>query len=187
MSPSARSAAITAPRSCRSRAGMCTYCRFILTLALSLSLCLSLSVLYMFIYGICISYIHIKYCSCDQQLLGALSLSIAVTLYKITLIHTHTQIHNTHVLFAVNLRIRSWSLCMNSSHIHCMAFLLSLLFKCREIRYDIMEDHSFLGHSYDSPSIMRHSMLRWHCPQCSRTENPLALSLFPSTLAPPCP
>lgn len=43
---------------------------------------------------------------------------------------------------------------MNSSHIHCMAFLLSLLFKCRQIRYDIMEDHSFLGHSYDSPSIM---------------------------------
>lgn len=140
-------------------------CRYVYVLpiythsrSLSLSLSLSLSVLYMFIYGICITYIHIKYCSCDQQLLGALSLSIAVTLYKITLKHTHTNTQYTRTIHihTVNLRIRNQSLCMNSSHIHCMAFLLSLLFKCREIRYDIIEDHSFLRYSYDTPKIIRH-------------------------------
>lgn len=167
-------------------------CRYVYVLpiythsrSLSLSLSLSICSIYVYLWYMYILHTYQVLLLRSTAARRALSLHCCNSLQNYTHTHTHT-IHTyySHTV-AVNLRIRSWSLCMNSSsHIHCMAFLLSLLFKCREIRYDIMEDHSFLGHSYDSPSIMWHSMLRWHCPQCSRTENPLALSLFPSTLVP---
>lgn len=145
MSPSARSAAITAPRSCRSRAGMCTYCRFILTLALSLSLSLSICSIYVYLWYMYILHTYQVLLLRSTAARRALSLHCCNSLQNYT--HTHTHKYTIHTYYshtvAVNLRIRSWSLCMNSSHIHCMAFLLSLLFKCREIRCDIMEDHSF--------------------------------------------